>query len=47
MDKHTNLKSVESKLKFYRGLTTSQAQYVFESSLYIFFKYISIMDKLF
>ena len=44
MDKNTNLKS---RLKFYLGLTTSQAQKIFESSLHILFKYILIMDKLF
>ena len=47
MDKNTNLKSVEIRLKFYLGLTTSQAQNIFESSLHILFKYILIMDKLF
>ena len=47
MDKNTNSKSVEIRLKFYLGLTTSQAQNIFESSLHILFKYILIMDKLF
>ena len=47
MDKNTNLKSVEIRLKFYLGLTTSQAQNNFESSLQILFKKILIMDKLF
>ena len=47
MDKTTNLKIVEIRLKFYLGLTTSQAQNIFESSLRILFKYILIMDKLF
>ena len=47
MDKNTSLKSVEIRLKFYLGLTASQAQNIFESSLHILFKYILIMDKLF
>ena len=29
MDKNTNFKSVEIRLKFYLGLTTSQAQNIF------------------